>query len=191
MPKLRPFIVLTLPRSRSAWLAWYLSYPPAEVGHDILVSCRSIADFEAKLDTVRGTVETGAMLGWRLIRHRLPHAKLLVILRSVEEVKASLRRLGFEPVAGELEFRAEMLAQLSAEPGVETITYSDLDDPVCCHWLFEHLLEEEWDRAWYYKARPINVQIDFSARLVQLRRNQPALAALKSEVEAETRRLLQ
>lgn len=187
----RPFIIFSLPRSRSAWLAWYLSYPPAEVGHDLLVGCRSVSDFETQLAMLRGTVETGAMLGWRLIKHRLPHAKLLIVLRPIAEVHDSFRKLGFEIEPGELEFRAELLTQLSLEPGVDTITFEDLDDPVCCQWLFETLLEEEWDRAWYYKARAVNIQIDFPARLAVLQSRRPALEALKAEVQTETRKIMQ
>lgn len=184
------FIILTLPRSRSAWMAWYLSYLPAQVGHDLLIQCDTVADFGWLLGQVTGTVETGAMMGWRLIRARLPEAKLITVHRPLDQIHDSFKRLGLVLVPGELEVRAEMLAQLAEQPGVESIPFAALDDPLCAQWLFEHCLETEWDRDWWLKARGVNIQIDMGARLQWLGQRQPQLAALKAEVQAETRRLM-
>lgn len=186
----KQFLIFSLPRSRSAWLAWYLSYPPAEVGHDLLVGCKSVSEFETRFSTLRGSVETGAMLGWRLIRRRLPDVKLLVVFRSVEQVMASFAKLGIQIDRAELEFRFDLLIQLAAEPGVEAVHFDQLDDPICGKWLFEYCLEEEWDWSWFSRASRTNIQIDFPNRLAQLYANQTALAGLKSEVEVESRKLM-
>src|SRR5258706_14140274 len=145
-----PFIILTLPRSRSAWLAHFLSYPPATCGHDVAVSCESISDFLCQFDCgMSGTVETGAVVAWRLIRHRLPKAKIVTIRRPIGEVRTSLAKLGIYPVEGELESRSAMLDMLSVEPSVHSLDFRDLDDPDCCGRLFEHCLEMEFDHQWW------------------------------------------
>lgn len=187
------FIILTLPRSRSAWLAHYLNYAPARrCGHDIAIECSTIDEFLNPLvdGWMHGTVETGAVVAWRLLMARLPEAKFIVIKRPLSEVQASLAKLNVSLVAGELEARAMLLELASQQPGVVTLQYSELDYPETCQRLFEYCLEIPWDEEWYKQTVRFNIQIDMPARLQQLAKNRLQLDALQAQVLVETSKLL-
>lgn len=186
------FIVFALPRSRTAWTARYLSYD-SRVGHDIATECATPDDFFMKLAPeaelhgevpLDGIVETAAMLGWRLIRERLPDARFAVIRRRVCEVERSLSQFGIEAVPGELIDRAEMLNEISEHPGVLTIQYDDLCQVETRRNLFEHCLQrswvESWDRTWAWR----NIQIDVHARMKYLADNRARIEALKAQLKA-------
>lgn len=188
-PKPRwPFVVLSLPRSRSAWMAHWLSYPGCRVGHDIAIQCNTAKDFiDSFKHGLDGTVETGAMIGWRLLRHAMPGLRTLVVMRSPDEVVTSLLRKGMPSSAGlvdEIYFRAHMLSGISAVPGVRTIQWQELDAYRTRCELFEWLLNVAADDDWDARFAATNIQIDFAARMVQLAQRAPAIAALKQEIVA-------
>jgi hypothetical protein len=179
-----PFVVFALPRSRTAWLANYLNaggrFP---VGHDITIECNCTEDFFASYaNGMRGTVETGSMMAWRLMKQRIPDLKILLIRRPLDEVKRSLLQFGIEPASGELEAREEILNFLETLPHVDSIEFRDLYITQCRRWVWETLLEEPWDAVWDSALVPINIQIDMQARLRQLHRRFEPLTALKAEI---------
>ena len=107
MASAAPFIVVSLPRSRSAWMAHFLAFGGRyAVGHDTLVECNSIAQFISGFRLMAGTCETGAVLGWRIIRQVMPEVKLVTVRRPVHEVAASFARFGIPVDEKELEARA-------------------------------------------------------------------------------------
>lgn len=92
----RPFVVFALPRSRTAWLAHYLGYRGTyAVGHDIAIECQQLDDFtnSYKFGMV-GTVETGAIVAWRLLRHKMPQLRMMVMYRPLGEIIDSIRAKG-------------------------------------------------------------------------------------------------
>lgn len=179
-----PFIILSLPRSRSAWLAHFLSYPPGTVGHDMAVVCETFDQFIEPLASGQclGTVETGAVIAWQLIRHRLPGARLVVVRRRVDDVMASFSKLGLTPDRSELEGRAELLDLVSGLPGVNTIRYEGLAVESCCAWLFEYCLGRAHEPGWWARLAELNIQIDMKARLQQLVDGHDRIERLKAEV---------
>lgn len=179
-----PFVVFALPRSRTAWLANYLNaggkYP---VGHDITIECNSTEDFfQSYANGMRGTVETGSMMAWRLMLQRIPDLKILLIRRPLDEVKRSLLQFGIEPASGELEAREEILNFLETLPSVDSIEFRDLYIAQCRKWVWDTLLGEEWEPVWDSALAPINIQIDMQARLEQLHRRYEPLVTLKAEI---------
>jgi hypothetical protein len=184
------FVVLALPRSRTAWLAHYLGYAGRRVGHDIAIECASIEDFLGSFERgMTGTVETGAVIAWRLMLEALPSAKFVVVTRPLEEIYSSLARLGVRPIPGELESRAELLAQACGHLRVESVAFRDLADPQCARWLFEYCLDLPWDEAWHDRLARLNIQVDIEARMRQLTRNAGQLAGLQAEIARRTRTL--
>ncbi len=186
----QPFVVLSLPRSRSAWLAHYLSAGGEhQIGHNLSLDCASIAEFETKLERVEGTVETGAVLGWRLLRQRLPETKLVTLHRPTIEIVASFARFGMAVDRNELEIRASMLEACSRAPGVDSIWWSDLSDPNCAKWIFELLLGCSWSPEWFASVVGLNIQIDMIATSTQLWLNRERAERLREEVLSETAKL--
>lgn len=177
-----PFIIFALPRSRTAWMAHYLSYA-SPVGHDILIECDRQEDFlQSFANGMAGTVETGGILGARLIKKALPKIKFVVVKRPLAEVRQSLEALGLTWSPSELEEREALLQELSATAGVETIDFKSLSIPQCAKWLFEHCLEREWDVEWFNHWEPINVQVIMQQRIAQLARRAEANSAFISSV---------
>lgn len=187
----RPFIILALPRSRTAWLAHYLTLGSEFlIGHDTLVECASIEDFLGQFASgMAGTVETGAMLGWRLLRARMPSAHLVTVHRPVSEVEASLRKFGLAPDLAELEARNGLLEACAMSPGTQSFAWEDLSLPLVGQWLFEHLLERPFDEAWHQRMCEVNIQVDMIARSSRLWENRQRLAGLKAQVAKATAEL--
>jgi hypothetical protein len=182
-----PFIIFTLPRSRSAWLSHWLSYIKdgsrvKSVGHDAFSKCSSLeqcfALFQAGMD---GTVETGAAFAYPVIRDGLPKAKLLVIQRDPMECLHSLLAKGLRPEPDDWAQRVRDLWTVSAS-GVRTVAYQDLDLESCARWIWEYCLDVPWDAQWWAQWTPINVQIDMQKRVEELRKDADNIIKLKLEI---------
>lgn len=178
------FLILSLPRSRSAWMSHWLRYGGKIVGHDLAVECASIADFKAKMELLDGSCETGAVLGWRLIREQMPDCKLVVVLRPVGEVMASLGKFGLAVPEQELQERSMMLGIVASLPDTMVLTYSQLADPLVCQALWEHVLELPFDWQWWSKYQSLHIEVNMGARVARLAANHDRLEALKAEVRA-------
>jgi len=181
---MKPFVVLSLPRSRSAWVASFLSYGGRKCGHDLAPTCASMAEFAALLGgDYAGTAETGAVVGWRAILKLLPSANVAVIRRPVAEVYASLGKFGLDGQAlmDELRERDAMLGEVARQPGVRSFTFSGLRDPRGCQELFEHCLDLPFDWEWWESLAYRNIQIDVPARLKYITENRSRIEALKRD----------
>lgn len=187
----RPFIVLSLPRSRSAWLAHFLTAGNEFwIGHDVCVECGSISDFLTMFrGGMTGTCETGAVLGWRLIPHLLPEARIVTLHRRVAEVEASFAKFGIGGLREELELRAGMLEACSRMPSVRRVEFEELDDPAVCKDLFESLLECSLDPDWYTRLAAVNIQVNMLHRSTRLWLNRARAEAFKAEIVAELGKL--
>ena len=181
--KVSPFIVFSLPRSRSAWMSVFLSHGGHFVGHDIGTECEVPEDFlDALTGKLSGTCETGAMFAWRLLRHELPDCKFVVIRRPRSEVIASLGRFGLRGYEDEMKRRDELLDQISALPETLTVKFSDLASAAICKQVFEFCLHASFDRQWWSHLSSLNIQVDMRKALLRLGDNHYRIEALKSAV---------
>lgn len=183
------FFVLSLPRSRSKWLSEFLSYAGKRCGHDLLVECASAKDFAAALARVDGTCETGAVLGWRLLREEWPDAKLITIHRPVEEVMWSFYKQGLQVNRFDMELRADMLQACAKSEGVLSFSYSSLANSDVCASIFAHCLDLSMEYDWWAEMSKKNIQIDLAARGRRLVENAPKLEALKLDIAARSSKL--
>ena len=182
----RPFLIFSLPRSRSAWLSAFLGAPGRVVGHDIGATCSSPADFAWKLQhELAGTCETGAAFAWRLIRKLVPDAQFVVITRPVSEVVESLAKFGLTGLNQEMVERAEMLRQITRQPGTMTLDWTALRYPSSCAQLYRACTGEEMDSAWWAAMDRLNIQVDMARQLAVLKRNAEQIANLKTIVSRE------
>lgn len=156
-----PFIVYALPRSRTAWLARFLSYGPWHVTHDAMMEFDEARDLKGKLASPYvGVVETGMAFGWKLARRYAPEARLAVVRRSANDVTASLARFGVSMDAAWLQENEAGLDELAALPGTVSVSFNELDTEEGCRKIFEHCTMQPFDRAWWLQWRDENVQID-------------------------------
>lgn len=184
------FIILALPRSRTAWMAHFLSFGGRACGHDLAVECASIAEFEASFSEWDGSVETGAVLGWRVLLDRLPNVKVALVQRPLWQIYASFATLGLQVDMQDMELRAHMLDALAQQPGVLSLDYAQLGTFSGCQLLFNHCLDLGLEEDWWSECQAKNVQIDMRTRLVRLRENYPRLQSLRAEIVEENAKLV-
>lgn len=184
------FMLLCLPRSRSNWFSKFLAYDGRIIGHDLLVHSDTIAEFQRHLDSCTGSCETGAMLGWKLLVTSMPNLKFIIIRRDPVEVLADIERKGWTVPLQTLIERDEMLEAMSHVKGVRQYQFNDLDDVEAVKDIWFHALGGVlWDHQWWLMWRATIVEIDFDARIAELRSRAAPLARLVAEVQSETSKL--
>lgn len=161
------FMVLSLPRSRSAWLSRFLTYGEHVCGHDELRHMRTLDDVKSWLSQPHtGSAETIAAPWWRLMLRLAPGVKVVVVRRPVEEVVTSLAAFGFDPpVMRPLmqKLDAKLAQIVKRVPNVMEVTFDGLNDEATCKAVFEHCLPYSFDRARWAKLAGENVQCDMQA----------------------------
>lgn len=176
-----PFVVFALPRSRTAWLARFLTYGDWLCGHDELRHCSSLDDVSAWLSQpYTGSVETAAAPFWRLLR---PDVRLVTLRRPAADVAASYERAGVVFDAAVMtriiERLERKLDQIEARrEGVLSVSYDDLASEAGCARVFEHCLGVPHDHAWWAAASPLNIQINQSHMLRHFVARRPQLDKL-------------
>ena len=159
----QPFVVLALPRCRTAWLAQWLSYGPWQCGHDKIRHCRSLDNVKSWLaQPFTGTVETAAAPFWRMLPEGV---RVVTVRRHVPDVVASLHRTGLtfdEPfMLRTMERLERKLDQIERRmPNVLAVRFDDLASEATCAAVFEHCLQLPHDPKWWEMASPVNIQIN-------------------------------
>lgn len=175
------FIIYALPRSRTAWLSYFLSFGKWKCSHDVVIDLHSLAELKEFFATPYvGTVETGAVDGWKTLKRIAPETKVAVIRRPLEEVRSSLAKFGIYR-DDDLKRRNEKLDEISKENGVLSINYADLTQKETCKELFEHCLQESFSPQWWRMLEKANIQIDMKTRLEKLIKNREGIESLKRE----------
>ena len=180
-----PFFIFGLPRSRTKWLSVWLSLASGDrVTHDLASEMGSADEY---LSTMRretaGTVETGAIDGWKLIRRAMPAARMVVVYRDLAEVRAELAGLGADPQEGQLEAREAAMHELSAQPGVLSVRFEHLPMPQVCELVHRQCLPfVRFDYDLWRRLDAKDVTIDFGARMARLKDRRENIEALKLDV---------
>ena len=195
-----PFVIFSLPRSRTAWLSAFLSYGDWLCFHEHAMFMREIKDIAQFFDRSRiGSVETAAGPGWFLIKHYVPNIKMVVIRRPVDDVVTSMMAVDVSGVATYdkeslrkvLLYGDRMLERISVLPGVLTIDHNDLDNEDTCKTIFEFCLPYKFDSNWWQALRGENIQIDVKNMLRYYHNNRSAIDLFKSVCWRDMRRLRQ
>jgi len=167
-----PFIILSLPRSRSFWLSRALSCAGYHCEHEQARHARGLDDVRSWLaQGWTGTAETSAAPWYRLIRHLRPDIAIVVVRRPVGDVVDSLMRLdlrgvcGFDRVALERQMRRQdrYLDRVERLPGVLSVQAADLSNEAVFAKVFEHCLHVRHDPEWWAALAPANLQCDMPA----------------------------
>jgi hypothetical protein len=160
------FLILSLPRSRSSWLAHFLAPPPLKVGHDILVQCPDFRTFKSSYEHgMTGSVETGGAPIWKLVRKEMPDCKIVLVRRPLIEVYRSAIRAGAAPVLSDLAEASEQLNAAAMDEEVSSIDYSQLNESWACARLFEYCLGFEPSFKWVLQFMAVNIQANMQEHL--------------------------
>lgn len=182
-----PFLVLALPRSRTAWLSHFLSYSGWIVTHEHLRYMRSLDDVKTWFTLPQvGSVETTAAPFWRLLDKYAPDTKVLTVRRPVEEVVESLVKagLGAEPhdIRKAMLRMDRKLDQLEGRlANVKSVEYSSLVEETTCEEVFEWCLPFHHNRLWWAQLSASNIQIDFFALMRYVSAYLPQLNKLEAQ----------
>ena len=95
---LRNFFVIGLPRSRTAWLANFLTYRNRFCYHEAMNGCRSMDEYKTKLGSDKGDSSTGLML-IDDFQSNFPDAKTIIIESEPQKsIKYAYKTYGvFDP----------------------------------------------------------------------------------------------
>ena len=180
---IRPFVVMGLPRSRTAWLSRFLSYGDWICGHEELRHCRSLDDVTSWLSQpCVGTCETTAAPFWRLLD---PDIRVVVVRRPVAEVVDSLMRLpgcvfDREALTHAMTRLDRKLDQVVKRCGALEVSFADLATEETCARVFEHCLPYRHDSEWWAMWDQVNVQCDMRTMMRHFEAFRPALEKLAS-----------
>lgn len=181
---IHPFFILGTPRSRTAWLASFLSQPGRPCLHEPTPHLGSREEFLAMLrDPAAAISDSGLTLAWQDVVAAAPTARVVVVRRSHHGVLESFSRLGMN--AAELEWMSVVLRQIEEDISllclshpVLMVPYHALDQREVCRAIYEFCLGRSMLAGWWEDWAPRNVQADYGATLAQVRRNMPAILSM-------------
>lgn len=137
------YLIVTLPRSRSAWLSVLFSSDDSVCGHDELQH----HDFDSI--PFDGSVETAAYAFVdRINALKIP---VLIVHRPMVDVNASLMRLGWPMMQ---DYPAQAITEIN---GLH-IQYSDLDNFVLMYSAYHYLTGRELSETRYNQLQKMNIQ---------------------------------
>jgi len=176
-----PFIIFSLPRSRSTWLSQWLSYKGLRVGHDLAAHADTFQDCLDLLYAHHGSVETGSQDAHHVLRLAMPDAKFVTIRRPVKEVCQSLAKFGITNQEREMQRRSDTLDEIEAK-GAFSIPYHSLKDARICSALWEYLLDAPFDFEHWRDMAEQNIQPDVQQHLAFIASRRDQIVNLQAEV---------
>lgn len=90
------FAVLSLPRSRTAWLSVFFNASGLRCEHELVARSDSFEHAIEKMNQGIGSIDTGQVFKVNDIKREVKDIKIIIIYRDKEEVKRSLVKCGIE-----------------------------------------------------------------------------------------------
>lgn len=171
---MNPFFIIALPRSRTAWLSYFLTSPDCDCLHDPLGQCESLDDLQAMFDNSQaplvGCVDTSSPLFFDAIHARWPDSRYLFVFREPAEIVASLNALGLpstEVAMMQVRMNSAYLA-VRSQPNVRALPAGHLSELPALEAIHDFLVGTPFDagRATYLVGK--NIQVDLIEALSKL-----------------------
>lgn len=152
----KPFLITGLPRSRTAWMAEFMSNGGCVCQHEPLAKLSDISQLRRVFNSYAGISDSGASLFLSWIMENInPHT--VIIDRQIDEVEQSLSNIGFKD-DGRLRLMRERLLEFKDHPSVMWVKYRSLDDDSVMRKVFWHLRPGvPFDEGRYNQMRKINI----------------------------------
>jgi hypothetical protein len=183
---MNPVFVLSLPRSRTAWLANFLTYGPCIALHEPLADCSSLDDLDQRMrDTGAPVVvvcDTSlTMLSQQLV-NRYPNARYVMILRDADAVRESIELAGL-PVEGFENLvrafgRAMEVVLSTTHNAVMPVEAMDLEDELPTLWHFVMQGRCEFPIHRYRMLRDMRVEVIIERVHERMQRNERGIQKL-------------
>lgn len=162
-----PFLILGLPRSRTAWLSVFLTYGNIVCHHE-LVGKHGIDALWSEMQygdgEFRGNADTLAALYLDEIIQAMPDIRLVVVQRKPSEVVDSMRAKGFFASEQAIEKLSPYIVKAANLPGTLNVRFEALSEEATLRELQEHIAPGEPWHPWRFEAlRDLNVQMSMNA----------------------------
>lgn len=131
------YFIVGLPRSRTAWLANFLTHGASLCFHEALRYVEKPEELKAFMERDAdyvGDCDPMLAIHWRKVAEMFPDAKWVVIDRKIEDVRKSCQRVGVPEVG--LEKLHENLSELCKELTPWYVDYERLDDNIHGLWAY-------------------------------------------------------
>ena len=161
---MKPFFILSLPRSRTAWLANFLTYGESFCFHEALIERKGMRALQTRMEAtgcpVVGNSDSGSILFYDELQDQFPEAKCVIVLRNPEEVVESLSGIGVFNSEGLVELAYARLLSLKND---HPTYYFDSLGMENCKSIYEYLTEQEFNpQRWeLLNSLMIEVNVDF------------------------------
>lgn len=109
--------IFCLPRSRSLWVANFLTWGDAFCHHEGWVNCETVSDFEKKMRGRTGNCGSDNLLFSEWIFENYPVAKFVYLSRDIERINHSLNPITGDPLDDKLVQKGIRLAEEVVERG--------------------------------------------------------------------------
>ena len=179
---MKTFFILSLPRSRTAWLANFLTYENAYCFHEGLLESSRVAAlsrlFASTGKPIVGNSDCGNVLFVDELRASFPEAKLVIVERPLGEVVDELNDMGlsnFDPET--LEYADHQLALAKRTQTALVVKFRDMDENACRH-IWHHCIGTPFDENRWRMLDGLDIQIILSKKLEAIRRNGSNLESL-------------
>lgn len=182
----RYFLVMGLPRSRTAWLANFLTNGPAFCFHEPMVGCRSVANLRSKFERMDYPVVGGADTGAAAFADRIAEVftsgiQLIIVERDPDECLASLRALGLLADVHTLAAGVDALEYVKCKFKPLVVSFDSLNDEHVGRGIWEHCIGEGFDVERFRQLCEMNIQVIPECLLRRIRDNWSAIAELTKE----------
>jgi len=190
---MRPFLIIGLPRSRTAWLAAFLTHGPVHCFHELLFQVQSFEQYAAALgqtgaefagdsDSGLASLFDGEETMLDRVLNVLDAPRIVRIRREVSAVARSYEQVGVPQVLSLplLEAAQDRLDAIEARGGVLSATFDALENEACIRSIWHHVTRDEvpFPAERYAFFRRLNVQLHhatFWDTLPEAQRNLEAL----------------
>lgn len=150
-----PYLIVGTPRSRTAWLAQFLSTPERRCHHEPSLRWShpsDLSDFLADDEAAASDCMMTFLAG--VAREIRPNCKIVVVVRPIDEVRESLFSVGLEIPRTYLEMMDRKARAIDADLFYR---FSDLDDEAVIQNIAETCIGS-FDRPKWLAMRDVNVQ---------------------------------
>lgn len=167
-----PFLVTSLPHSRTAWMSVLLSNGGTLCHYETISGLTRIEDLHKIYDveTHRYVGVSDCALGWFLpwIMENIG-PKTLIIERPVAEVNDGMEKLGFART-NYCDLEIERLREFKEHPLVRWVMYKELDNEFTMQRIFSHLIPgEPFDVERYKLLQKMKIETDIDATMETVR----------------------
>jgi len=155
------FLILGLPRSRTAWLSNFFTYDTCFCFHEPLLNIGTLKELPQKLAAVNqsiiGGADTGAMYFVDTLVQMFPGLKLIVIDRDDDDCQQSLSAMG---VQGDIAAMRQQLNWVIEQHNPWVIPFAELDSLDILSHLWAYCVGSAFPVQRWHMLKDMIVQID-------------------------------